>query len=134
MLQEPPVEARHSVPNGPTAPAQARRLIDSLAPRIPESVLEDVRLAVSELVTNSYKYAGNPPGHPIGVTLDLTEERLRVEIIDRSIFDPTPETPDEQRSGKMGLAIVNRLADDWGRVSEGGIWAEFRIPSKGPGP
>ena len=83
---------------------------------------------VSELVTNSYKHAGSPEGSPIDVVLDLNEERLRLEVIDHSIFDPTPESSKELREKKWGLFLVDRIADSWGRISEGGIWAELRRP------
>jgi anti-sigma regulatory factor (Ser/Thr protein kinase) len=76
-------------------------------------------------VTNSYQHAGNPEGVPIDVTVDLEGDRLRVEVIDRSIFDPTPETEGELRAGRLGLWIMDQLAASWGRVSEGGVWAEF---------
>jgi anti-sigma regulatory factor (Ser/Thr protein kinase) len=121
------VEVRKEVPNGPGAPAQARNLVDAFASRIPNGLLDDARLVLSELVTNSYKHAGNPEGAPIQVGLDLSESRLRVEVIDRSIFDPTPETPGELRSAKWGLVLVDRLAKRWDRISEGGIWAEFDL-------
>jgi anti-sigma regulatory factor (Ser/Thr protein kinase) len=120
---------RGEVPNGPDAPARARRLIDdSLFGRVPDSLLEDLRLVASELVTNSYKHAGNPEGHPIEVSVDLTQNRVRLEVIDRSIFDPTPETTEELRSERWGLLLVDRIARGWGRISEGGIWAEFSLP------
>jgi anti-sigma regulatory factor (Ser/Thr protein kinase) len=107
--------------------------------------VDDARLVLSEIVTNSYKHAGNPIGHPIEVIIDLSAERLRLEVIDRSIFDPTPETTQELRSAKWGLTLIERVSDAWGRVSEGGIWAEFNLqkpprespsrppPVKGPG-
>ena len=50
--------------------------------------------------------------------------------MDRSIFDSTPETGKELRAAKWGLHIVDQLADEWGRISEGGIWAEFDIPGR----
>jgi hypothetical protein len=37
------------------------------------------------------------------------------------------ETTEELRSAKWGLLVVERVADDWGRISEGGIWAEFQL-------
>jgi anti-sigma regulatory factor (Ser/Thr protein kinase) len=116
------------VPNGSGAPAEARRLVRSLRDRLPGPLLDDAALVVSELVTNSHKYAGVPDGHPIDVVLDLNEERLRVEVIDHSVFDPTPESSKEIRETKWGLFLVNEIADDWGRISEGGVWAEFRVP------
>jgi anti-sigma regulatory factor (Ser/Thr protein kinase) len=121
------VEIRRDIANGPHAPAEARRLVDSLADDVPAPVLDDVRLITSELVTNSYKHAGNPPGHSIKVTLDLGPDRLRLEVVDRSVFDPTPETSTELRDVRWGLVIVDRIADAWGRISEGGIWAEFGL-------
>jgi anti-sigma regulatory factor (Ser/Thr protein kinase) len=124
------MEVKRDIANGPQAPVEARRLVDSLADDVPTPVLDDVRLVTSELVTNSYKHAGNPPGHPIEVTLDLRPDRLHLKVVDRSVFDPTPETSTELRNVKWGLVIVDRIADAWGRISEGGIWAEFRIDSQ----
>jgi anti-sigma regulatory factor (Ser/Thr protein kinase) len=123
------VRIQRDIANGPKAAAQARRLVEALADRLPAPLLEDVRLVATELVTNSYKHAGNPPGHPIQVTLDLRPDRLRLEVVDRSIFDPAPETGEELRDSKFGLAIVKGIADAWGRIDppEGGIWAEFRL-------
>jgi anti-sigma regulatory factor (Ser/Thr protein kinase) len=82
---------------------------------------------ISELVTNSVKHAGNPPGHPIEVSLSLNPDRVRLEVVDRSVFDPTPETSSELREIKWGLVLLDRIAYAWGRISEGGIWAEFRL-------
>jgi serine/threonine-protein kinase RsbW len=121
------MEVRRDIPNAQEAAAQARRLLDPFVSRIPEEVLEDARLVLSELVTNSYKHAGSPEGTPIHITLRDSQDRLRLEVIDRSIFDPTPETTEELRSAKWGLLVVERVADDWGRISEGGIWAEFKL-------
>jgi anti-sigma regulatory factor (Ser/Thr protein kinase) len=121
------VQVREEVPNGPEAPSRARRLLDRFESRIPEEVMSDARLVLSEIVTNSYMHAGNLPGAPIAVTVTDSSDRLRLEVLDRSIFDPTPESAEELRSEKWGLHIVNRLADQWGRITEGGIWAEFEI-------
>lgn len=101
--------------------------MDSLPAEVPAEVADEARLLLSELVSNSYKHAGNPPGHPIEVTLSLTPKALRLQVIDGSVFDPTPETRTELREVKWGLLILDRLADDWGRISEGGIWAELRL-------
>jgi anti-sigma regulatory factor (Ser/Thr protein kinase) len=122
------LERQRDIANSPEAPAEARRFVDSLADHVPGVVLDDVRLVTSELVTNSFKHAGNPPGHPIQVKLDLRSDRLRLEVIDRSVFDPTPETSNELRDVKWGLVLVDRIAEDWGRISEGGIWVDFSLP------
>ena len=122
------MELQRDIPTGPRAAAEARRFVDSLAEQVPGSVLNDARLVTSELVTNSIKHAGNPPGHPIEVTLDVRPDRLRLTVVDGSVFDPNPESSTELRDVKWGLTIVDRIADAWGRIDppEGGIWAEFR--------
>jgi anti-sigma regulatory factor (Ser/Thr protein kinase) len=124
------LKIRAAVSNGKTAPAEARRFVRSISDRLPDSLLDDAALVVSELVTNSYKHAGSPEGSPIDVVLDLNEERLRLEVIDGSIFDPTPESSKELREKKWGLFLVDKIADSWGRISEGGIWVELRRPRK----
>jgi anti-sigma regulatory factor (Ser/Thr protein kinase) len=121
------VKVRREIPNGPEAAIQARRLLDAFSTRVRNEILDDARLVLSELVTNSYMHAGNPEGTPIEVVLDLSASRLRMEVIDGSIFDPTPETPEELRSAKWGLHLVDSVADEWGRVSEGGVWAELHL-------
>ena len=73
-----------------------------------------------------------PPPIETKVTLDLRPDRLRLEVVDRSVFDPTPETRRERDDVQFGLAILDRIADGWGRIDppEGGIWAEFRVPNE----
>jgi len=122
-----PLEVRTDIPNGPEAPAQARRVVDRFQASVGEDVLVDARMILSEIVTNSYKHSGNPPGEPIQLTITDAEDRLRIEVQDGSIFDPTPETTEELRSRKWGLLMVDRIADSWGRISEGGIWAEIGL-------
>lgn len=122
------MKIKAAVSNGRTAPAEARRFVRSIGDRLPGPLVDDAALVVSELVTNSYKHAGAPEGSPIDVVLDLDEERLRLEVIDHSIFDPTPESSNELRETKWGLFLVDRIADEWGRISEGGVWAELRRP------
>jgi anti-sigma regulatory factor (Ser/Thr protein kinase) len=87
---------------------------------------------LSEIVTNSYKHSGAPEGAPIAISITQSKDVLRLDVVDRSIFDPTPETTIELRSAKWGLVIVDRIADRWGRVTEGGIWAEFNLGDESP--
>jgi anti-sigma regulatory factor (Ser/Thr protein kinase) len=121
------LEIREELPNGPEAAGRARRLLDTFTSRIPEEILDDARLVLSEMVTNSYMFARTPEGTWIQITLVDSQDRLRLEVIDRSMFDPTPESSQELQSVTLGLHIVDRVADRWGRLSEGGIWAEFDI-------
>jgi anti-sigma regulatory factor (Ser/Thr protein kinase) len=109
------------------APAEARRFVRSLTHLLPVAIMDAAALVASELVSNSYKYAGNPEGFPIDVSVDVDEDRARLEVIDHSTFHPTPETAEELREAGWSLLFMERLAADWGWVSEGGIWAEFQL-------
>jgi anti-sigma regulatory factor (Ser/Thr protein kinase) len=122
------LELQRTIPNGPFAPAAARGMVTEFASELPEDILNRVRLVASEIVSNSFKHAGNPHGAPIEMTLTLTQGHLRLEVDDHSIFDPTPETVLERDDVRWGLTIVERTASDCGRISEGsGIWAEFDL-------
>ena len=124
------METQLDIPTGPRAAAEARQFVSSLADHVPAPILDDVRLVTSELVGNSVKHAGNPPGHPIHVKIQVRSDRLRLEVVDRSVFDPAPETIEELREVKWGLVLVDRIADAWGRIDPpaGGIWVEFSVP------
>lgn len=119
------LEVRAHVANGLDASAEARRFVASLADQVSGPLLEDIQLVASELVTNSYRHAGNPEGFPIEISVDVSGDEVRLEVVDHSIFDPTPETTQELREVKWGLTLVDRIASDWGRISQGGIWAKF---------
>src|SRR4051812_28898581 len=94
------------------APAQARDALEQLDPKLPEHVLPDIRLLVSELITNGVKYGGEGP-----VRLEITSapDRVRAEIIDQGVgFTPKPRDGDLDRVGGWGLHLVQELTDGWG--------------------
>jgi len=102
-------------------------MVSDLGADVPGEVLDRVRLVASEIVTNSYKHAGNPVGAPIRVALSLRGDRLRLEVVDHSICDPNAEPDGDQDDGRWGVRDVEEVTNDWGRISEGGIWAEFDV-------
>jgi two-component sensor histidine kinase len=93
-------------------PARARRIITGeLARVLPRRRLEEVKLMISELVTNAVKYATKNKNEQI--TLDL---RLGPEIC-CSVTGPAdvfPATPAIAEPGAWGLKVVDRLAERWG--------------------
>jgi anti-sigma regulatory factor (Ser/Thr protein kinase) len=107
------------------APACARRVVDSLSGRVADELLADVRLLVSELITNSVKYGGKET-----VTLKLEIEsphKLHVEVIDQgSGFVPMARSRPVTQAGGWGLHLVQTLASRWG-VREGltHVWFEM---------
>lgn len=113
----------------PTAPAEARRSLVPLKPVIPSDRLEDLRIMVSELVTNSVEHSGSKDGEPISLLVKVLPERVRVEVA-----DPGRRFPDlfkRRTHGGRGLMIVDRLADRWGteRGSQTKVWAEIPLRS-----
>src|SRR4051794_5009096 len=100
------------LPRTMDAPARAREELDQLQPALPEHVLDDMRLLVSELMTNSVKYGGDGP-----VRLEITQadDRIRTEIIDQGTgFTPAVRDGDLARPGGWGLHLVEQLTEEWG--------------------
>src|SRR4051812_27288200 len=86
--------------------------------------VDDVALMTSELVTNVVEHARTP----FTITVDLTGERLRVEIRDRCTAEPVVDlVPTEADICGRGLRMVATLADEWGvQPGVGGkcVWFE----------
>lgn len=103
-----------------SAPRLSRSRIDGIGPDLGERLL-DVKLIVSELVTNSVRHSNN--SQKVRVKVRVDGERIRLEVIDEGPGFP----PDPAKSDGLGLAIVERLADDWGvHVDEAcTVWVEM---------
>src|SRR5204863_1301862 len=97
-----------------------------------ESTLEDLRLLVSELVTNAVRHGGADEAGVVSLRLLLEPLRIRVEVTDMGPgFDlNVPTTRDE---GGWGLVFVDRLADRWGIEHDGAtkVWFEIDLPATG---
>jgi anti-sigma regulatory factor (Ser/Thr protein kinase) len=117
---------------GPEAAAYARGALMVLEPRIDPRVMEDVRLLVSELVTNSVRHSGAPDGEAVLLGVGLDSGKVHVDVADAgSGFDPQPRTPGQSKAGGWGLFLVEKLADRWG-VSRNGrtrVWFEIDSPA-----
>ena len=111
------------------APARARAVIDGFSGRVPEMRLRDVRLLVSELVTNAVRHAGLRGGDRIRLLASLSGAVLRVEVHDPGHgFEPRRPEPDPSRSSGWGLYLVEEIADRWGMDGAGTgtrIWFEL---------
>jgi anti-sigma regulatory factor (Ser/Thr protein kinase) len=114
----------------PDAAATARQALEDFSDRVPERRLRDVRLLVSELVTNSVRHAGLKAGDRIRLIVRMHEAVLRVEVDDPGTgFELRPPQPDPARASGWGLYLVDELSDRWGmeRGGHGGtrIWFEL---------
>ena len=113
----------------PEVVAAARQALDRLAKLLPPEKLEDVRLVVSELVTNSILHAGLSPDDQISLSVGVSAGSVRGRICDRG---PGFEAPLELRprsdlKGGYGLPIVEKISDRWGveRNSHACVWFEI---------
>src|SRR5829696_3708302 len=113
------------------APAQARDALTQLEPSLPEHVLPDMTLLVSELMTNSVKYGGEGP---VRLEIASSPERIRTEIVDQGAgFTPKQRDGDLSRVGGWGLHLVEELTDRWGTY-EGSTHVWFEIDPRRPRP
>ena len=79
--------------------------------------VEVAELLVSELASNVVQHT---PSRTVEVGVaERGVDRVRVEVVNEGIGDPTPQPPDPGRVGGHGLAVVGRLASGWGVRHEG---------------
>lgn len=87
----------------------------SLGDRVPAHRVDDLRLLVSEVVTNAIRHAGTGPEDRVGLRIDVRGSRVRVEVRDEGsgfVFRRTKADP--ARASGWGLYLVAELADRWG--------------------
>ena len=124
------MEVRQRLEHGPEAPGAAREALDAvLAARLDEGALAELRLVVSELVTNAVRHGAARDGS-VDLAVSLGDGVARVDVIDGGDgFLPPTGPPDPEEPGGWGLIVVERLARRWGIDDEYGthVWAEMPI-------
>lgn len=117
----------------PGAVPDARTALDSLGEKVSPQTLEDLRLLVSELVTNSVRHAGLGSSQTIELKVKLSAQTVRVEVNDQgSGFEPSPRTAQSEDESGWGLYLVSRLADRWGVTSDGVTRVWFEVDRNRP--
>ncbi|MFD8596163.1 ATP-binding protein [Kitasatospora sp. NPDC059646] len=136
-----------AVPHGPASVSTARRRLRSdLGDRsIPDAVIDDAVLILSELLSNSCRHARPLPaddpdaadrsGDDAEAGTVLVSWRMRgdglltLEVTDGGATTrPVPASPSVTAHGGRGLSIVGKLARDWGVRHAPGqvtVWAEL---------
>ncbi|HEX8745022.1 MAG TPA: ATP-binding protein [Thermoleophilaceae bacterium] len=114
---------------GPYAVTAARLALSDLDEMVEESLAFDVRLLVSELVTNSVRHADIGPEGSIHLRVRVSDDNVRVEVADEGPgFEPPAEDPTAElaRESGWGLFFVTQLADRWGVEKDAGqVWFEI---------
>ena len=111
------------------SPSRARdALLNLLADRNVDGELKDVAaLVVTELVTNAVRHGDEP----IELSVDLTDETLRVEVADsdRDVEAVHIAAASSDRVTGRGLVLVDGVSQRWGadrRADRGKtVWAEL---------
>jgi anti-sigma regulatory factor (Ser/Thr protein kinase) len=107
--------------------AAARHAVDQLSDRLPEDQLGDVRLLVSELVTNSLRHAELDAEDRIRLAVAVDDSRVRVEVADPGKgFEVMLPADDPDTVEGWGLYLVATLSDRWG-VSSGDRAGSTRV-------
>jgi anti-sigma regulatory factor (Ser/Thr protein kinase) len=108
-----------------TAPTSARRAVEAFGAELDPAVLPDVRLLVSELISNSVKYGGE--GQLQLILRSEDPRHVHVEVVDQGVgFVPTARNRPKTEPGGWGLHMVEALTERWG-VREGSTHVWFEI-------
>lgn len=113
---------------GPQAAGEGRHALDRLEGAIHDDQLGELRLLVTELLTNSVRHGGCDDW--ITLDVEIYANAVRAVVTDRGDgFEPEPAPrPHLDRPGGWGLCLVDRLADRWG-VDRGrgtSVWFEMQ--------
>jgi anti-sigma regulatory factor (Ser/Thr protein kinase) len=95
-------------------------------------VLDDVRLLLSEVVTNAVRHSGSAGEATIGLSVSVSGGAVRAEVTDQGRgFAPTPRSAPWTETGGWGLHLVDRIATRWGvdRGPRVRVW--FEIEAEG---
>jgi anti-sigma regulatory factor (Ser/Thr protein kinase) len=119
------------VSGGPEAARRARKALDrELKGRVTQLESDELRLLVTELVSNGVRHGGAGPDDVLDVRVEVGHDRIRVEVADGGTGFDVPDTPKirEDGSGGYGLVLIDRLAADWGVTQQGGtrVWFELQ--------
>ncbi len=107
--------------------ALARLALTGLADlvELSDELLADLKLALTEAVSNSVRHAYADEGGFVSIAYELSHDALAIEVVDDGEgFDP--ERPpllegEELTEGGLGIAIIRTIADEFELNSQPGV-------------
>jgi anti-sigma regulatory factor (Ser/Thr protein kinase) len=112
----------------PAAATEARAAVtERLAARVGARALDDVRLLVTELITNALRLGKLRPGDRVQLRARVDDRGVRIEVRDPGNDGDVMVRPPGPRGGGYGLYLVERLAKRWGVDRRDGtvVWCEL---------
>lgn len=109
------IRALYKIKPRPDGPGQARRIInEELSSRLPPDELDDIKLMVSELVTDGIVHGGTGTSEA-PVMLDLcVGDDIQCRVRDRGRGFAARAARGTRDGGGLRLSLVEALADRWG--------------------
>ena len=115
----------------PSSIGAARRAVDELGDCLQPTLLADLRLLVSEVVSNSVEHSPRPDG-AIGLAVSISGERVRAEVEDGGRgFTAVGSRPAVDAPSGRGLFLVDQLAASWGVSGTDGTRVWFELDREG---
>jgi anti-sigma regulatory factor (Ser/Thr protein kinase) len=113
------------------APREVRDSLEAqYAGSMERSLLDDLRLLTSEVISNSVQHSGRPDGDPLTLETSVIDDVLRVEVTDRGkgMLKLTPRATNPP----SGLGIVQLLSDRWSshQSERFHVWFEIDVTSR----
>ncbi|MFI0885377.1 MULTISPECIES: ATP-binding protein [Streptomyces] len=98
------------------------------------SVVKDVCLLASELLTNAIVHGCREQKDTITVTVECDADRVQVSVSDPSSFMPRPCSPAADSESGRGLHLIAKVAEQWGvipRADAGkSVWFAVSLPGR----
>ncbi len=115
------------IPGDHDVAGRARSELGRLQTMLDDPVVENIRLLVTELVTNSVRHAR---ACAVELLVVVSRKRVHVEVANPGGgFEPRASGPEDSDTG-WGLFLVDRLSDAWGVKQDDGadyqrVWFEL---------
>lgn len=112
------------------APSISRQNLDDLPSLVDGPLLDDLKLLVSELVSNAVRHTPHEPGDTVKLIVRVDDRKVSAEVCDHgSGFEQGAARPAGEESG-WGLYLLDRLSDRWGTSSNDHwcVWFELEHP------
>jgi anti-sigma regulatory factor (Ser/Thr protein kinase) len=106
----------------------ARAALGDVEFALDQVLFENLRLLVTELVTNSIRHADSPDHSEVELTVDVLPETVNVAVSDHGTgFQPARRSENSDPGSGWGLFLVEQLSDRWGVDGNGSTRVWFEI-------